>query len=93
MGAYPLSYQEQAQKINTMLKEAGLGKGGIDGTGRIDHEKVINAFIWAGQVAKFRCRNNSAYESFMRLVLKDIADVKYVPFNEEFDVLRVVQMK
>ena len=87
-----MSYHEQAEKINAQLKE-GVA---IDNEGNVDKEKIINAFIWAGQGAKFRCRNNSAYESFMRLVLKDIAEVKYVPFKNDgserdFDILRVVK--
>ena len=83
-----MSYLEQAEKINAMLK---------DGFATNDKEKVINAFIWAGQVAKFRCRNNSAYENFMRYVLKDIAEAKYVPFKNDgserdFEVLRVIKL-
>lgn len=82
-----MGYAEQARKINAQLKE---------GFANNDKEKIINAFIWAGQVAKFRCRQNTAYENFMKMVLDGIAEVDYVPFDDgesgrEFNILRVTK--
>jgi len=82
-----MGYAEQGRKINALLKEGFAAQ---------DKEKIINAFIWAGQVAKFRCRQNTAYENFMKIVLDGIVEVDYVPFDDgesgrTFDILRVTK--
>ena len=85
-------YPETAAKINERLKEA------LDGVEISDDQlkKVIDSFLWFGQTAKFRCRNNSAYDNFARLTLRDIAKVERGPIPDgrggEFEALQVVQI-
>ena len=86
------SYQESAEKINEKLKAALKG---VDVPEEVLSE-LIDSFIWMGQVAKFRCRNNTAYENFVRLCLRDIAEAKYLPmgagFKDDFETLRVTKV-
>lgn len=66
-----MSYQEQGERINKMLGEAGLNE--FDEPTR---EKLINAILRFGQVAKFRCRSNVAYDNFCNVVFKGLAKVE-----------------
>lgn len=79
-----MSYTEQAEKINLQFQDLKV----LD---EITKEKLINAILWFGQVAKFRCRSNSAYDNFTREVFKDIAEIKReVKEGFDFEVLRYV---
>lgn len=80
-----MSYQEQAEKINKQFLDAGLKE--FD---KITQDKLINTILFFGQVAKFRCRSNSAYDNFSREVFKEIAEIKReVQEGFDFEVLRV----
>jgi hypothetical protein len=88
MASYPESAAKINEKLKAALKDANLTEEQLS--------EVIDSFIWFGQVAKFRCRNNSAYDSFVRLTLKGIATVERGPmggnFGEDFEVLRVTKV-
>lgn len=82
-----MSYYEQAEKINSRLIDAGIKE--FD---EITKEKLINAILWFGQVAKFRCRSNSAYDNFSQLVFKEIGKLARKPLfdGSDFDVLQYI---
>ena len=84
-----MSYVDKAVKIREMLKKAGLNSDKLS-----DEEKrdLIDAMLWFGQVAKYRCRQNKAYENFSKMVFTGIATVKYVPVTDEYDILKVVDV-
>ena len=69
-----MSYQEQAEKLNTLFKQKLQGV-----LGKQAEAEIIEAVLRFGQIAKFRCRNNTAYDSFSKLVFKDIAELKRSP--------------
>ena len=50
---------------------------------------LINAILWFGQVAKFRCRNNVAYDNFSRLCFKDIQHLARRDTGLGFETLQV----
>ena len=86
------SYQETGKKINEklleILKDENISEEGLEG--------IFNAFIRMGQVAKYRCRNNSAYDRFIAIVGKDIVEVKRGPIPDgrggDFEVLMVTKV-
>ena len=55
---------EQARKINERLKSMFKGIE-IRQKEEISEEAIANIFIRFGQIAKFRCRNNTAYKNFL----------------------------
>lgn len=76
-----MSYHEQAEGINKDI---------YDGITTQDKKKLINAILRFGQVAKFRCRSNAAYDNFATLCFKDIAELERVqPEGLDFEILRV----
>ena len=86
-----MSYTEQAEKINIVIKE--ILKRMEEKPEQIcknDIKSLINQIIHFGQVAKYRCRNNIAYDNFSKEVFKDIVELERIkPEFLEFDVLRV----
>lgn len=86
-----MSYTEQANQINTNLKRVFNEIKGIDNPLTMD---LINQIIRIGQVAKFRCRSNVAYDNFMKEVFNDIAILERLKLEgEEFEVLKVKELK
>lgn len=83
-----MSYYEQAEKINTDLKQL-FNSIYIKEFTIQQREQILNLMIRLGQVAKFRCRNNSAYDSFISACFRDIATCERVPIREgeDYEVL------
>lgn len=75
-----MSYYEQAEEINKLFKKFDQNTD----------KDIINAILRFGQVAKFRCRSNTAYDNFSKLCFQDIAELERVkPEGLEFEILRV----
>jgi len=83
-----MSYYEQANKINTDLEQL-FNSLYIREFTKEQRERILNLMIRLGQVAKFRCRSNTAYDNFIRECFKGIAETKRVPIKEgeDFEVL------
>lgn len=83
-----MSYYEQAEEINKLFKKLDQNTDNTDN--KDNKEKLINAILRFGQVAKFRCRSNTAYDNFSKLCFQDIAELERVkPEGLEFEILRV----
>tara|TARA_Y100000310_G_C20643286_1_gene795157 strand:- start:193 stop:468 length:276 start_codon:yes stop_codon:yes gene_type:complete len=86
-----MSYHEQAEKINKNLKD--IFKSDIEGDhamSKEDIKKLIDNIIWFGQVAKYRCRSNTAYDNFSKAVFEGIVELERTKLEgQEFEVLRV----
>ena len=80
-----MSYHQQASKINQQLQKAFEG---------MDDEQVkliINTMLWFGQVAKFRCKSNTAYDNFSNACLRDIVKIgRAKPDHLDFEILGVI---
>lgn len=69
-----MSYQTSAEIINQELKQI-FKSIKTENIHPETKEKLLNTIISIGQIAKFRCRNNTAYDNFITLCYKDIAQV------------------
>ena len=78
-----MSYTEQAEQINVKLKFA------LGNVPEQQKKDIINALLWFGQVAKFRCRSNSAFDNFSKEVLRDIAEPTRKDRGLGFETLKV----
>ena len=83
-----MSYHEQASKINSNLmrlfKEIKLSSRDIY------LREIINSILHFGQVAKFRCRSNVAYDNFSKIVFDGIAKLERSDFEGKgFETLQV----
>ena len=86
-----MSYTEQATKINKQLKDVLFNDR--DNIDIIDINKLSNVILWFGQVAKYRCRSNVAYDNFAKEVFKDIAELERTKLEgQEFEVLLVKEV-
>jgi len=84
-----MSYHEQAEKINELLKK--FNQNQLDNK---DKKDIINAILRFGQVAKYRCRSNTAYDNFATECFQDIAELERVqPEGLDFEILRVRDTK
>lgn len=67
-----MSMYTQAEKLKSrftsMFNEMNIKQA--------DREAVIDLIIRFGQVAKFRCRSNTAYENFLEAVFSDLAVIR-----------------
>jgi len=83
-----MSYYEQAKGINQDLTQL-FNSIYIREFTIEQRERILNIMIRLGQVAKFRCRSNTAYDNFIRQCLDGIADAKRFPLKagEEFEIL------
>jgi len=83
-----MSYQEQAVRINEDL--ISFFNSPLQQLDNTQKEFIMNLVIQVGQVAKFRCRNNSAFDSFISLCFKDIAECKRTKANptDDWETLR-----
>ena len=83
-----MSYYEQAEGINKDLVNL-FNSLPINEFTREQREQILNIIIRFGQVAKFRCRSNSAYDNFVRLCYNNIASANRRPIKEgeEFEIL------
>lgn len=81
-----MSYHEQAEGINKDLKSL-LERVKLDAFSVNQREMLLNIFCRFGQVAKFRCRSNSAYDNFVNNCFKDLAVAKRVKANDNDDWL------
>lgn len=83
-----MSYYESAEKINTDLKQL-FNTVYIREFTKEQRETILNLMIRLGAVAKFRCRNNSAYDNFIRACFEGIAKTKRVKIkpDDDFEVL------
>jgi hypothetical protein len=68
-----MSYTEQAKNINEKFKRNLTSYGDEVINDKKDIKELINAILYFGQVAKFRCRSNSAYDSFAKECFADKA--------------------
>ena len=84
-----MSYYEQAKKINQDIEQL-FNSLYIREFTQQQRENILNLMIRIGQVAKYRCRNNSAYDNFIRCCFENIATVQRVPIKEgeDFEVLK-----
>ena len=78
-----MSYYEQANRINQEIKD--FFGSPLQQLNDRQKEFILNLIIGVGQVAKFRCRSNSAYNNFISQCFKDIATCKRVVRNEGDD--------
>ena len=82
-----MSYNEQAEKINKRINNV---IDGTDNNSGLDIKELVNVILWFGQVAKYRCRSNSAYDNFSKLVFDGIAELERKPLEgQEFEILQV----
>ena len=78
-----MSYQDQAEKINEVFKR-------IIPLTNFQSNELLNAILRFGQVAKYRCRSNTAYDNFSKIVFKDIAELERQQVEgQEFEALMV----
>lgn len=83
-----MSYHEQAQKMNDRLKYIFNNNECVDMNKY--KKEIINIIIWFGQVAKYRCRSNVAYDNFSNMVFKDIATLtRFAKEESDFKFLQV----
>lgn len=75
-----MSMYESASRINKEVKE--FFDSPIQQLNDNQKEFIINLMIQLGQVAKFRCRSNAAYDNFIRSCFDGIADCKRVVRND-----------
>ena len=57
---------EQARKLNERIKEANFT------------EEQLNILVRFGQVAKFRCRSNTAFKNFVTACFEEVAKLEDV---------------
>lgn len=83
-----MSYNEQANGINTDLKQL-FGSIPINEFTIEQREQILNIMIRIGQVAKFRCRSNTAYDNFINCCFNSIAKTERVKINSNdgFEIL------
>lgn len=72
-----MSYHDQANKINEDLQNL-FNSVPVEQFNNRQREEILNIILRIGQVVKFRCRNNSAYDNFMSIAFKEIANVQRV---------------
>ncbi len=65
---------EQAEKLNQRLKSM-FNNIEIKDLQEMTKEAIIDIIIRFGQVAKFRCRSNTAYKNFLDSCFRDIAEI------------------
>ena len=88
-----MSYYEQGQQINTELKRF-FERLKLDG-GEPYIKELIDNILRFGQVAKFRCRSNSAYDGFVSVCFEGIVKTGRTPFlgkEGNFEVLQVTEV-
>ena len=70
-------------------RKGALAKKGKEFT-KEQREMLLNIFIRFGQVCKFRCRSNTAYDNFVNCCFEDLAKAKRVKAEEsdEWETLR-----
>jgi len=71
-----MSYYEQAERINKDLKQ--FFNSEVQTLTETQKEFLLNLIIDVGQVAKFRCRSNTAYDNFISQCFKEVAECKRV---------------
>ena len=83
-----MSYNEQAKRINTDLKD--FFNSPLQQLNERQKEFILNMVIAVGQVAKFRCRSNTAFDGFINQCFQDVAEIKRVQANpgDEWKTLR-----
>src|SRR3990167_7130754 len=79
-----MSYYEQAKGINTDLTQLFNSRYIREFTQQ-QREQILNIMIRIGQVAKFRCRSNAAYDNFIRSCFDSIANCERKPIKEGED--------
>lgn len=86
-----MSYQEQAQGINRDLEQL-FNSIPLQSFSKEQREHILNIIIRVGQVAKFRCRSNTAYDNFITACFNNIADCERVELEPgtEFKILKAV---
>jgi hypothetical protein len=72
-----MSYLEQAKGINEELLQL-FNSINIKEFTPTQRENILNLIIRFGQVCKFRCRNNSAYDTFVGCCFSGIAETRRV---------------
>ena len=79
-----MSYQDQAEKINEVFKRT------FPEWNDEKKKELVDTILRFGQVAKYRCRGNTAYDNFSKIVFKDIAELERQQVEgQEFEALMV----
>jgi len=79
-----MSYEKQAKNINKEFTHNLFGMSDERA------KKLIEATLYFGQVAKFRCKNNKAYDNFAKLCFKGLAELSRTkPEHLDFEILLV----
>ena len=79
---------ERGQKINIKLKTL------LEGLNDNTKKGLLNEMISFGQVAKFRCRSNTAYKNFIDTTFKDIATTEVIrPEGLNFDIIQIKEIE
>jgi len=88
-----MGYHEQAERINTDLKN--FFNSSLQQLNDEQKEFILNMIIGVGQVAKFRCRSNVAFDNFINSCFGGIAYAKRVKANpdDEWETLRAEVLK
>lgn len=71
---------ESAERINKEIKE--FFNSDFQSLPNKQREWILNMIISVGQVAKFRCRSNTAFDNFISSCFKDVAKCERVARNE-----------
>ena len=81
-----MTLYESGQKINVDLKQL-FNSIPLQQFTPEQRTEILNIIIRFGAVAKFRCRNNTAYDNFVSACFSDIATTSRVKMKEEDEYL------
>ena len=88
-----MSYQEQASKMNERLKKF-FHSDNEPSEISLEDKEMIDTILWFGQVAKYRCRSNTAYDNFCKVVFDGIVEVERTKKEGmDFEILQVKEVK
>ena len=80
-----MSYHEQASSINQRLQKS------FEGMTEDEVKEIVNTMLYFGQVIKFRCRSNTAYDGFANGCFRNIAKIsREKPDHLDFEILQVI---
>jgi hypothetical protein len=81
-----LSYYKQADNLHEKFKEL------LDGMSDEKKTLFIDTILYFGQVAKYRCRSNTAFDNFSSQVFRKIAHLDRSDTGLDFPILHVVRI-
>ena len=80
-----MTMYENAERINKEIKE--FFNSPLQQFNDEQKEWILNLVISVGQVAKFRCRSNVAFDNFIGSCFKEVAECKRVGKDEDSEWL------